>query len=157
MRDKFFMSLALAEARAAAAAGETPIGCAIAFRGQLIALGRNTRNAAKNALGHAEIAAIGAACAFMGDWRLEGCELFVTAEPCPMCAGAIIQARIPRVVFGAANKKAGCAGSVINILDCPGFNHRCAVAGGVLESECSALMTGFFTDFRRRASLQAPR
>jgi tRNA(adenine34) deaminase len=153
MNDIFFMSLALAEARMALRDGEVPVGCVIELHGQLIASGRNTRAAAKNALGHAEISAIDAACRFTGDWRLERCTIYITAEPCPMCAGAIIQARIPRVVFGARNAKAGCAGSILNILDEKRFNHRSRVTENVLADECAALLTEFFRR-RRAASVQ---
>jgi tRNA(adenine34) deaminase len=148
MDDIFYMSLALSEAREARRAGEVPVGCVIALGRQLISTGRNTRTAVKNALGHAEISAINAACRFIGDWRLEGCSVYVTAEPCPMCAGAIIQSRVPRVVFGARNRKAGCAGSILNILNEKRFNHQANVVEGVLADECAALLTEFFREKR---------
>ena len=127
-----------------------PIGCVIVKEGQIIARGYNRRNADKTVLSHAEIAAIKKACKKEGDWRLEDCTLYVTLEPCPMCAGAIVQARIPRVVIGSMNAKAGCAGSVMNLLQEPGFNHQVDMVTGILKAECSALMTDFFKSLRRR-------
>ena len=147
--DIFFMSEALAEARKAFDNNEVPIGCVIVNDGHLI-IGRaaNERAARKNVLYHAEIMAINQACEAVGDWRLENCRLYVTVEPCPMCAGAIVQARIPVVIYGAKSAKSGCAGSILNILDEPKFNHRAQVFPGVCEEECAALMSKFFTRFR---------
>ncbi|MCL2501185.1 MAG: tRNA adenosine(34) deaminase TadA [Defluviitaleaceae bacterium] len=142
------MREALLEARKAYGQNEVPIGCVIVRNGEAIASGYNRRNTLKNALAHAEIDAICQACETVGDWRLEDCTLYVTVEPCPMCAGAILQARIPVVVYGAANPKAGCAGSVLNILNEPRFNHQPQVIGGILAEECGALMSKFFTRFR---------
>jgi tRNA(adenine34) deaminase len=148
MTHESYMREALTEARRAFENDEVPIGCVIVRGGEIIARAANERNTRKNALAHAEIDAINQACAVVGDWRLEDCILYVTVEPCPMCAGAILQARIPTVVYGAANPKAGCAGSILNILDEPRFNHQPNVIGGVLAEECGALMSGFFVRFR---------
>ena len=144
----FFMELAYKQAVLALLKDEVPIGCVVVKGEQVIGLGHNTRNGSKNALAHAELAAINQACAAVGDWRLEGCTLFVTIEPCPMCAGAILQARISEIAFGANNKKAGCAGSILNLLDHPGFNHTVAVVGGVLEAKCAELMQTYFRQLR---------
>lgn len=148
--DAKFMKAALTQARKAARLGEVPIGCVIVKDGQIIARGYNRRNTDHTALGHAEITAIRRASKVLGDWRLENCTLYVTLEPCPMCAGAIVQARIPAVVIGAMNPKAGCAGSVINILQLPGLNHRCALTYGVLRDTCAALLKDFFAAMRAR-------
>ena len=148
MTDDFFMREALTEARRAYEANEVPIGCVIVQQDVIIARGYNTRNTQGNALAHAEIIAIHTACQTLGDWRLEDCTLYVTIEPCPMCAGAIIQARIPRVVYGATNPKAGCAGSVLDILNEPRFNHQPQVIAGVLAEECGSLMSEFFAKRR---------
>jgi len=148
MDDGYFMGLALEQARIAGKNDEVPIGCVIVYGGKVIGRGSNRRITDGNPLSHAEIAAINEACRIIGDWRLEKCVLFVTVEPCMMCAGAIVQARIPRVVFGAANPKAGCCGSIYNLLEEPRFNHRAEVVPGVRERECSELMTGFFRKFR---------
>ena len=143
-----YMLKALAEARRAFDNGEVPIGCVIVHDGQVIASAANERVMRKNVLYHAEIMAIDQACRAIGDWRLEGCTLYVTVEPCPMCAGAIVQARIPTVVYGAKSPKAGCAGSILDILNEPRFNHQVEVIDGILEAECAAIMSEFFTRFR---------
>jgi len=143
-----FMSKALAEARRAFDNGEVPIGCVIVHNGQIIGSAANERVTQKNVLYHAEIMAIDQACKALGDWRLEDCTLYVTVEPCPMCAGAIVQARIPTVVYGAKSPKSGCAGSILDILNEPRFNHQVAVIDGVCEEECAALMSEFFLRFR---------
>ena len=143
-----FMRLAMKEAQKAADIKEVPIGCVIVREGKVIAKGYNRRNTDKSALRHAEMDAIKDACKKVKDWRLEDCTLYVTLEPCPMCAGAIVQARIPTVVIGCMNPKAGCAGSVINLLDMPGFNHQCQVIRGVLEEETSTMLTTFFKELR---------
>ena len=148
MNHEIYMRLALAEAHKAYEQNEVPIGCVIVRGGEVIACGYNERNTNKNALHHAEITAINAACGVVGDWRLDDCTLYVTIEPCPMCAGAIVQARIPMVVFGARNAKAGCAGSVLDILNEPRLNHQVEVLEGVLGDECGALMSQFFLRFR---------
>jgi tRNA(adenine34) deaminase len=148
-RDEFFLREALKLARAAAEEGEVPVGAVIVKDDIIIAEGRNRRETGKNALCHAELEAIDRACKTLGGWRLWQCELFVTLEPCPMCAGAIINARIPRVVFGAKDKKAGSCGSVVNLFELP-YNHKPELVGGVLEDECAQLLTDFFKKLREK-------
>ncbi|MBQ5597087.1 MAG: tRNA adenosine(34) deaminase TadA [Acutalibacteraceae bacterium] len=142
-----FMKRALSLAKEAADEGEAPIGAIIVRDGKIVSVGRNRREKDKNALGHAEIEAIDNACKTLGGWRLIGCTMYVTLEPCPMCAGAIINARIERVVFGAYDKKAGSCGSVTNLFELP-YNHKPELIGGVLEEECSLALTEFFRDLR---------
>lgn len=149
-QDIKYMREAINEASKAIESGEVPIGCVIVYKDEIIGRGHNLRNSKKNPLCHAEISAINEAAGFMGDWRLEECTLYVTVEPCPMCAGAIVQARIPRVVFGTPNVKAGCAGSILNILNEPKFNHQVDVTCGVLREECAAPMSEFFKRFRKK-------
>ena len=149
-QDIKYMREAVNEASKAIESGEVPIGCVIVYKDESIGRGHNLRNSKKNPLCHAEISAINEAAGFMGDWRLEECTLYVTVEPCPMCAGAIVQARIPRVVFGTPNVKAGCAGSILNILNEPKFNHQVDVTCGVLREECAAPMSEFFKRFRKK-------
>lgn len=149
-----YMRAAIAQAKKAAVMGEVPIGCVIVYEDKIIARGYNRRTTDKNVLAHAEITAIKKACKKMGDWRLEGCTLYVTLEPCPMCAGAIVQARIPRVVIGCMNPKAGCAGSVLDLLREDGFNHQAEVETGVLEEECSGMMKEFFKELRNKKKNQ---
>ncbi len=141
------MRLALALAREAAQEGEVPVGAVIVKDGEVISTGRNRRESGKNALCHAELEAIDRACRLLGGWRLWQCELFVTLEPCPMCAGAIINARIPRVVYGARDPKAGSCGSVVNLFELP-YNHRPELLCGVLADECALLLTAFFQKLR---------
>ena len=148
--DERYMKEAIRQAKKAYALEETPIGCVIVYENKIIARGYNKRNLKGNTLAHAEIAAINKASRVLGDWRLEKCTLYVTLEPCPMCAGAIVQARIPRVVVGSMNPKAGCAGSVINLLQMEGFNHRAELMTRVLHEECSQLMSGFFRELRKK-------
>ena len=148
MDDIFYMKEALTEARRGFDKNEIPIGCVIVHEGQIIGRAANERATRKNVLCHAEITAINQACEFMGDWRLENCRLYVTLEPCPMCAGAIIQARIPTVIFGAFSPKAGCAGSILNILNEPRFNHQAEIISGICEDECAALMSEFMRNLR---------
>ena len=150
MDDERYMRRALQLGERAAQEMETPIGAVIVFQDRIIGEGYNKRNQMGNPLCHAEIEAIHQAAGFMGDWRLEECTLYVTLEPCPMCAGAIVQARIPRVVIGAMNPKAGCAGSIVNLLEEPRFNHQVQVERGVLENECKQLMQSFFAELRKR-------
>ncbi len=145
-----YMKEALKQAKKALALGEVPIGCVIVYEGQIIGRGYNRRNTDKNTLAHAEITAINKASKKIGDWRLEGCTLYVTLEPCQMCAGAIVQARIPQVVMGCMNPKAGCGGSVLNILEMPQFNHQVDVSRGIMEQECSDILKVFFTELRER-------
>jgi len=142
------MREAYAEALRALEIDDVPIGCVIALDGEIVARGYNRRNAEKNTLRHAELIAIDRACRAAGDWRLEGCALYVTVEPCPMCAGAILQARMALLVYGAENPKAGCAGSVCNLPQTPGFNHKVGIVGGVMKEECAALMREYFRKFR---------
>ena len=144
------MKEALEEAAKALDMDEVPIGCVIVHAGDIISRAKNERVTQKNVLCHAEMLAIDAACKFFGDWRLENTRLYVTVEPCPMCAGAIVQARIPFVIFGAKSPKAGAAGSVINILNEPGFNHQVHVTEGILEEESSKLLRSFFSKFRKK-------
>ncbi|MBQ9885492.1 MAG: tRNA adenosine(34) deaminase TadA [Lachnospiraceae bacterium] len=145
-----YMKAAIKQAKKAYSIGEVPIGCVIVYDGRIIARGYNRRTTDKNTLAHAEIIAIRKACKKMGDWRLEGCTMYVTLEPCPMCAGALLQSRIDGCVVGCMNPKAGCAGSVTNILEMDGFNHKVAVMTGVLEEECSGMMKQFFKELRGR-------
>ena len=145
-----YMRMALKLACKALELGEVPIGCVIVYEGKVIGRGYNRRNTDKNTLAHAEITAINKASKKIGDWRLEGCTLYVTLEPCQMCAGAIIQARIPEVIIGCMNPKAGCGGSVLNILEMPQFNHQAAVTRGILERECSEILKEFFICLRAR-------
>ena len=145
-----YMEMALKEARRAYNINEVPIGCVIVQDDKVIAKGHNRRNIDKNVLSHAEIAAISEACKKTGDWRLEDCTMYVTLEPCQMCAGAIVQARMKTVVIGAMNKKAGCAGSILNLLQMSEFNHQCEVVRGVLEEECTNMMTSFFEELREQ-------
>ncbi|MEA4973890.1 MAG: tRNA adenosine(34) deaminase TadA [Candidatus Metalachnospira sp.] len=145
-----YMNEALKEAYMAIDSGEVPIGCVIVCNGKIIGRGHNLRNSKKNPLYHAEIIAINDAANLIGDWRLEECTLYVTVEPCPMCAGAIVQARIPNVVFGTRNVKAGCAGSILNILDEPKFNHQVNITEGILQPECARPMSDFFKKFRKK-------
>lgn len=148
--DEKYMKEAVKQARKAYALGEVPIGCVIVHDGKIIGRGYNRRNTDKNTLAHAEITAIKKASKVIGDWRLEECTLYVTLEPCQMCAGAIVQARIPKVVMACMNPKAGCAGSILNILDNPQFNHQVESVSGVLEEECSKMLKDFFVELRIR-------
>lgn len=148
--DESFMKQAVKQAKKAYDKLETPIGCVIVHEDKIIARGYNKRNMKKNTLAHAEILAINKASKVLGDWRFEDCTMYVTLEPCPMCAGAIVQARIPRVVIGSMNPKAGCAGSVLNLLQQDGLNHQVEVTKGVLAEECSGLMTSFFRELRKK-------
>ena len=145
--DEEFMLAALALAKEAFDAGEVPVGCVITRKGQIVGRGRNRREEAKNALAHAEIEAINDACVNLSGWRLWECTLYVTLEPCPMCAGAIVNARIPRVVYGAGDAKSGAVRSVCGLFDM-GFNHHPKVESGILEEACGALLTEFFQKLR---------
>ena len=148
--DEKYMKEAMKQARKAYKLGEVPIGCVIVHESKIIGRGYNRRNTDKNTLAHAEITAINRASKVIGDWRLEDCTLYVTLEPCQMCAGAIVQARIPKVVMASMNPKAGCAGSILNILDMPQFNHQVEVVAGVLYEECSRMLKEFFVELRVR-------
>lgn len=149
-----YMKEALKQAQKAYALGEVPIGCVIVYGDKIIGRGYNRRNTDKSTLSHAEITAIRKASRKIGDWRLEECTLYVTLEPCQMCSGAIVQARIPEVVMGSMNPKAGCAGSILNLLEMPEFNHQVRVTRGVKEEACSALLTQFFRELRERNRLE---
>lgn len=148
-----YMRQALDLARQAAACGEVPVGCVIVREGRIVGRGRNRREEKQHTSSHAEMEAIRQANEALGTWRLDDCTLYVTLEPCPMCAGAIVQARIPRVVVGSMNPKAGCAGSVMNLLQEPGFNHQVELEKGILEEECSTMLKEFFKALRKRKSL----
>ena len=148
MNDRELMLLAIGQARLAAAELEVPVGAVISRNGEVVSVGRNRRESGKNALAHAEIEAIDLACKRLGGWRLWECELFVTLEPCPMCAGAIINSRIARVVFGAYYPKAGSCGSVNNLFDFP-YNHSPALEGGFMQEECASLLRDFFAQLRK--------
>ncbi|PWL71611.1 MAG: tRNA-specific adenosine deaminase [Clostridiales bacterium] len=149
-RDLIFMKLALEQAKEAAALGEVPIGAVVVRGSEVVSTAHNLRETEKNALFHAELLAIDLACKKLGGWRLHECELYVTLEPCPMCAGAIINARIKRVVYGAEDPKAGCCGTLLDLFDC-GFNHRPAVERGVLQEESAKLLRAFFKKLRNRS------
>lgn len=146
--DERYMRYALREAERAMEAGEVPVGCVIVHEGELIAKGHNQRERLNDPTAHAEIIAITAAAAALGSWRLDRCKLYVTLEPCPMCAGAIIQSRVPEVFFGAHDPKAGCCGSLMNLLSDNRFNHRPIVHTGLLADECGSILTGFFRAIR---------
>lgn len=145
-----YMKEAIRQAKKAAALEEVPIGCVIVCGGKIIARGYNRRNTDKNTLSHAELNAIRKASKKLGDWRLEGCTMYVTLEPCQMCAGALVQSRIDEVVIGAMNPKAGCAGSVLNLLEVEGFNHKVKITEGVLKEECAELLSSFFRELRQK-------
>ena len=146
--DEKFMKAAITQARKAYAIEEVPIGCVIVQNDKIIARGYNRRNIDKNTLAHAELSAIRKASKKTGDWRLEDCTMYVTLEPCQMCAGAIVQSRMKKVVIGSMNPKAGCAGSVLNLLQMAQFNHQVEIERGVLEEECSTMLSGFFRELR---------
>ena len=150
MDDLFFMKLAIAEARKAEEIREVPIGAIIVKDGEVVASAYNLREAEQRSIAHAELLAIDEACTKLNSWRLSGCTLYVTLEPCPMCAGAIIQSRVDRVVFGATDPKAGCVGSIYNLLTEQRFNHQCDVLGGVMANECGELLTNFFRKLRKK-------
>lgn len=145
-----YMKQAIKLAGKAAELGEVPIGCVIEYQGKVIGRGYNRRTTDKSTLAHAEIIAIKKACKKMGDWRLEDCTMYVTLEPCQMCAGAIVQARVKKVVIGCMNPKAGCAGSILNVLQMDAFNHQVEIERGVLEEECSRMLTSFFKSLRQK-------
>lgn len=148
--DEKFMKEAIRQAKKAEAIGDVPIGCVIVSDGRIIARGYNKRNRNKTVLAHAELLAMSKACKKAGDWRLEDCTIYITLEPCQMCAGAIVQARIPRVVIGSMNPKAGCGGSILNLLQMKEFNHQVEVTRGVLEEECSEMLSAFFRKLRQK-------
>ena len=145
-----YMKEAIRQAKKARALEEVPIGCVIVYEDKIIARGYNRRNTDKNTLAHAELQAIRKASKKLGDWRLEGCTMYVTLEPCQMCAGALVQSRIDKVVIGSMNPKAGCAGSVLNLLQMEQFNHQVEIVSGVLGEECSAMLSDFFRELREK-------
>lgn len=150
--DAYFMGEALRQAQRASAAGEVPIGAVIVREGKIIARARNQVESLRDATAHAEMLAITQAESVMDDWRLSDCDLFVTKEPCPMCAGALVHARVRRVVFGCGDPRGGAAGGLLNLLQMPGLNHQCEIRAGVLEEACAGLLRGFFQE--RRAGLR---
>lgn len=151
---EIYMKAAIGQANKALKLNEVPIGCIIVHNDKIIGRGYNRRNTDKTTLGHAEITAIKKASKVLGDWRLEECTMYITLEPCQMCSGAIVQARIPKVIIGAMNKKAGCAGSIINLLQMQQFNHQVDIEKGILEEECTLLLTTFFRDLREMNKLK---
>ena len=152
--DEKYMREALKQAKRAYLLGEVPIGCVIVYQDKIIGRGYNKRNTNKTTLAHAEITAINRASKKMGDWRLEDCTIYITLEPCQMCSGAIVQARIKRAVIGTMNPKAGCAGSILNILQMKEFNHQVEITTGILEEECTAILQRFFKELRIRNKLE---
>jgi len=154
MTDEKYMREALKEAKKAMKIGEVPIGCVIVYQDKIIGRGYNKRNKKKTTLAHAELIAIDKASKVIGDWRLEDCIMYVTLEPCQMCSGAIVQARMKRVVIGTMNPKAGCAGSILNILQMEEFNHQVEIERGVLQDECTDLLQAFFKELRIRNKLE---
>ncbi|HSO58963.1 MAG TPA: tRNA adenosine(34) deaminase TadA [Paenisporosarcina sp.] len=153
-KDQTYMIEALVEAEKAAALGEVPIGAVIVYQDEIIARAHNLRETTQNATTHAELLAIQQACAKVGSWRLEDMTLYVTLEPCPMCAGAILQSRIPRVVYGARDVKAGCVDSLYRLLNDARFNHECEVTEGILAEECGGILTRFFRNLREQKKNQ---
>ena len=152
--DEKYMKEAIRQAKKAKALDEVPIGCVIVYEDKIIARGYNRRNTDKNTLSQAELNAIRKARKKLGDWRLEGCTMYITLEPCQMCAGAIVQARVSRVVIGSMNPKAGCAGSVLNILQMDRFNHQVELTKGVLQEECSTMLSEFFKELREKKKVK---
>ena len=152
-KDKY-MKEAIKQAKKAYALEEVPIGCVIVYGGKIIGRGYNRRMTDKTALAHAELTAIKRACKRIGDWRLDDCEMYVTLEPCQMCSGAIVQSRIKKVYIGCMNPKAGCAGSVMNMLQVPQFNHQVETEKGVLEDECSKMLSDFFKELRKKQKVE---
>lgn len=150
-----YMKEAIRQAKKAEVLDEVPIGCVIVYEGKIIARAYNRRNIDKNTLAHAELAAIKKASKKLGDWRLEGCSLYVTLEPCQMCAGAIVQARVSEVIMASMNPKAGCGGSILNLLEMEQFNHQVKVTRGVMEKECSQMLTNFFKKLREKKKRKA--
>ena len=152
--DEIYMREALKQAKKAAAIGEVPIGCVIVCNEKIIARGYNKRNTKKTTLAHAEMIAIEKASKYLGDWRLEGCTMYVTLEPCQMCSGAIVQSRLDKVVIGSMNPKAGCAGSVCNLLQMDAFNHQVELLTGVLEEKCTEVLQNFFKELREKKRIE---
>ena len=149
-REEKYMKMAIAQAKKAWKIDEVPIGCVIVFQDKVIARGYNRRNTDKNTISHAELNAIRKASRKLGDWRLDDCEMYITLEPCQMCSGAIVQSRIKKVYIGCMNPKAGCAGSVLNLLQVEKFNHKVIIENGILEEECSNMLKSFFRELREK-------
>lgn len=149
-REEKYMKEAIRQAKKAYAIGEVPIGCVIVYEDKIVGRGYNRRMTDKNTLSHAELNAIKKASKVMGDWRLDDCEMFITLEPCQMCSGAIVQSRIKKVYIGSMNPKAGCAGSILNLLQVPQFNHQVEMEKGILEEECSSMLKHFFRELREK-------
>ncbi|HDR4514842.1 TPA: nucleoside deaminase [Bacillus cereus] len=149
-QDIYFMQLAIEEAKKAEAIQEVPIGAVIVLNGEVISAAHNLRETEQRSIAHAELLAIDEACKKLGTWRLEDATLYVTLEPCPMCAGGIVLSRVKRVVYGAGDPKGGCAGTLMNLLTDERFNHQCEVVAGVLEEECGTLLTNFFREIRKK-------
>ena len=149
-REEKYMKEAIRQAKKAYAIGEVPIGCVIVYQDKIVGRGYNRRMTDKNSLSHAELNAIRKASGKLGDWRLDDCEMFITLEPCQMCSGAIVQSRIRKVYIGSMNPKAGCAGSILNLLQVPQFNHQVEVEKGILEEECSQMLKQFFRELREK-------
>ena len=149
-REEKYMKEAIKQAKKAYAIGEVPIGCVIVCQDRIVGRGYNRRITDKNTLSHAELNAIKKAAKILGDWRLDGCEMFITLEPCQMCAGAIVQSRIKKVYIGSMNPKAGCAGSILNLLQVPQFNHQAEIETGILTEECSQMLKQFFRELREK-------
>ena len=154
--EEYYMREALKEAKKALKINEVPIGCVIVYKGEIIGRGYNRRMTDKTALAHAEITAIKKACRKVGDWRLDDTDIYITLEPCQMCAGALVQSRIDEVFIGCMNPKAGCAGSVLNLLQVEGFNHQVKITRGILEAECSEMLSDFFRRLRIRKKAAEP-
>lgn len=149
-REEKYMKEAIKQAKKANAIGEVPIGCVIVYEDRIVGRGYNRRMTDKNTLSHAELNAIRKASRVMGDWRLDDCEMFITLEPCQMCSGAIVQSRIKKVYIGSMNPKAGCAGSILNLLQVPQFNHQVEIETGILKEECSQMLKQFFRELREK-------
>ena len=149
-REEKYMNMAIRQAKKAEQIDEVPIGCVIVYNDKVIARGYNRRNIDKNTLSHAELNAIKKASKKLGDWRLDDCEMYITLEPCQMCSGAIVQSRIKKVYIGCMNPKAGCAGSVLNLLQVEKFNHKVIIENGILEEECSNMLKSFFRELREK-------
>ncbi len=154
MENEKYMREALKEAKKATRLGEVPIGCIIVYEDKIIGRGYNKRNTKKTTLAHAELIAIEKASKALGDWRLEECTMYITLEPCQMCSGAIVQARVKKVVIGTMNPKAGCAGSILNILQMKEFNHQVEMEIGILEEECTMVLQSFFKELRVRNKME---
>lgn len=153
-REEKYMNEAIKQAQKGLSLGEVPIGCVIVYNDKIIARGYNRRIIDKNTLSHAELNAIKKASKHLNDWRLDNCEMYITLEPCQMCSGAIVQSRIKKVYIGCMNPKAGCAGSIMNLLQVPEFNHQVDIESGILENKCSTMLTSFFKELRSKKEIK---